>query len=103
MSTEITIEEFTDIAIELFSVEKYDFVENVDYFTFHKIMRRKKGVRGASKVIEYYLILDMAKELCMVDNSSLGRAFRKYFIAVDQKFREGVKPIALEDMLIQAK
>ena len=34
---------------------------------------------------EYYLTIDMAKELCMVENNDIGRKIRKYFIEVEYK------------------
>ncbi len=34
---------------------------------------------------EYYLTIDMAQELCMVENNDIGRKIRKYFIEVEYK------------------
>ena len=34
--------------------------------------------------INYYLTIDMSKELCMVENNETGRKIRKYFIEVEK-------------------
>ena len=48
-------------------IEKYEFVENQDYIMLHKKMELSKtGQMG----VEYYITLDMAKELSMVDTKT---------------------------------
>ena len=51
-------------------IEKYEFVENQDYIMLHKKMELSKtGQMG----VEYYITLDMAKELSMVErNEQIG-------------------------------
>jgi hypothetical protein len=39
-------------------------------------------------MVDYHLSLDMAKEVCMVDNSEKGRAARRYFIACERRLNE---------------
>lgn len=83
-------------------IEKYGFVENQDYEVFHKIMKNSNDVgnqdfdvfhkimensNGGRSRIEYALSLDMAKELCMIENNEQGRLFRKYFIEVEKAAR----------------
>jgi anti-repressor protein len=51
-------------------IDKYYFAENQDYVTFSKNLENG----GRSK--EYGLTLDMAKELCMVENNAKGRRER---------------------------
>ncbi len=46
-------------------IEKYYFVENQDYLGFTENLVKPQGGRPT---IEYGLSLDMAKELCMVEN-----------------------------------
>lgn len=65
-------------------IEQYGFVENQDFEVFHKIMENSNGGRSR---IEYALSLDMAKELCMIENNEKGRMIRKYFIEVEKKVR----------------
>ena len=47
-------------------VEQYDFVENADYL-LHKFMEQTPS--GAKHKIDYYITLDMAKELAMVERT----------------------------------
>ena len=60
-------------------ISKYGFVENQDFEVFNKFVENSKGGRPSK---EYALSLDMAKELCMIENNEQGRLFRKYFIEV---------------------
>lgn len=63
-------------------IEKYDFIENVDFTT---ILLKSTGGRPR---IEYILKLDTAKEIAMVENNEQGRKIRRYFIEVEKKARE---------------
>lgn len=63
-------------------IEKYEFVENQDYVSFHKKMEREIG--GTTR-IEYFVSVGMAKELAMVENNDKGRQARKYFIECERK------------------
>ena len=66
-------------------IERYDFKENKDFFSFHKFVKREKGARqGASKKIEYHLTITMAKELAMVENNQKGKEARAYFIKAEE-------------------
>lgn len=46
--------------------------------------------------IEYYLTLDMAKELAMVERNPMGRLARKYFIRCEQKVFETLPVLQAE-------
>ena len=63
-------------------IEKYGFVEDVDYL-LHKIVEQTPS--GAKHKIEYYITLDMAKQLAMVENNEKGMQVRKYFIECERK------------------
>lgn len=58
-------------------IEKYGFIENQDYTTFHKIVER-------SKSNEYALTFDSAKELSMVEGNAKGKQARQYFIECER-------------------
>ena len=61
-------------------ISQYGFVENEDYIVD---ISATKG----RPMKEYYVTLDMAKELCMVENNDKGRAARKYFIKCEKELR----------------
>lgn len=69
-------------------IDKYGFEENVD-FTIMNLAHQNGGASwGGSNKLDYIITIDMAKELCMVENNDLGRKFRKYFIDCEKKLRE---------------
>lgn len=83
-------------------IEQYGFVENQDYEVFNKFVKNSndaenqdyevfkenlKNSSGGRSRKEYALSLDMAKELCMIENNEQGRLFRKYFIEVEKAAR----------------
>lgn len=65
-------------------IKKYEFAENTDF-----IKRDNFVMVGNLKrpQIDYYLTIDMAKELCMVENNQNGRKIRRYFIEVEKRYR----------------
>lgn len=65
-------------------IEQYGFVENQDFQVFNQKVKNSNGGRSRK---EYALSLDMAKELCMVENNDAGHRIRKYFIEVEKKAR----------------
>ena len=70
-------------------IEKYGFVETVDYL-LRKIVEQTPS--GAKHKIEYYITLDMAKQLAMVENNEKGMQVRKYFIECEKKLKEQTAP-----------
>ena len=68
-------------------IEQYQFIENQDFLTFNKFVKRG-NINLGTQLTEYYLTLDMAKELCMVENNEIGRKIRKYFIETEKRYRE---------------
>lgn len=68
-------------------IQHYKFAEYQDFFTFHNFVKRDQKDNLGVKMKEYYLTIDMAKELCMVENNEMGRKIRKYFIEVEKRYR----------------
>lgn len=64
---------------------EYGFEENVDFCSF---LSESTGGRPSK---EYYISLDMAKEICMIQRSDIGRQFRQYFIEIEKAYRETPK------------
>jgi anti-repressor protein len=71
------------------AIDKYDFIENEDYAV------AKNGI-GNNAFIDYIVSMDMAKELCMVENNQIGRDTRKHFIDVE---KQSNKPLTIEQLL----
>ena len=67
-------------------LEQYKFIENEDFICFLKFEKANKYGNKTSK--EYYLTVDTAKEICMIENNETGRKIRKYFIEVENRYRE---------------
>lgn len=57
---------------------EYGFTENKD---FYSILSKSTGGRPS---IDHAITIPMAKELCMIQRTEIGRQFRQYFIAVEE-------------------
>ena len=62
-------------------------MENQDFVKLHKKVELSKTGQVA---IEYFITLDMAKELAMVENNDKGSQARKYFIECEKQLTQGV-------------
>ena len=82
-------------------IKKYGFEENTDYICLSKNLetQRINGQRGVTAEKDYIITVDMAKELCMVENNELGRQFRKYFIECEKKLKTQVPQLTEEQKL----
>ncbi len=65
-------------------IDQYGFIEDQDYTSFHKSVKRESG---ASTRKEYAVTMDMAKELCMIENNPQGKRARLYFIEMEKVAR----------------
>jgi anti-repressor protein len=63
---------------------KYEFIEKVDFTASEKT----EGLNTAQNKVDYFLTLEMAKELSMVENNEKGKEARKYFIAKEREANE---------------
>ena len=59
---------------------EYGFEDGTDFYSF--LSKTTEGRPG----IEHQLTIAMAKELCMLQRSAMGKQFRQYFIAVEEKW-----------------
>ena len=66
-------------------IKEYDFIDNQDFVCFTENSVKPKGGRPSQ---EYYITLDMAKELSMVERNEKGRQARKYFIECEKKLTQ---------------
>ena len=85
-------------------IKKYGFEEGIDYIILQnseasntKLPKNGEAQPRASQRIEYHITLDMAKELCMVENNEKGRIARKHFIKVEKQYKQN--QLLLEDRI----
>ena len=69
-------------------IEKYGFIENHDF-----LITLSKTPNGGRPSQEYFITLDMAKQLAMVENNEKGMQVRKYFIECEKKLKETVPQV----------
>ena len=82
-----TLHEFLEISTRFNDwistrIKEYDFIDNQDFVCFTENSVKPKGGRPSQ---EYYITLDMAKELSMVERNEKGRQARKYFIECEKQ------------------
>ena len=76
------------------AIEKYDFIENQDYVIL-------KNGNGNNAYIDYIVVLDMAKELAMLENNPKGKETRKYFIEFEKQGKTLINQQSQEIQLLQ--
>ena len=62
---------------------EYGFAEGTDYETVLKNEYRADGARMPQKSKNHMLSLSMAKEICMIQRTEIGRSIRKYLIEIE--------------------
>lgn len=62
---------------------EYGFVEGRDYYSF--LSNRVDGRAGKQRK-DHQLTIDMAKELCMIQRSEIGKKCREYFLEIEKKW-----------------
>ena len=69
----------------------YGFEENIDFIlvTQKKVTNNPKN--PFTEQTDYIITIDMAKEICMIQRSDIGREFRKYFIECEKQWKEVVQ------------
>ncbi len=85
-------------------IEDFGFIKNDDFIIIDPLAKNGKREKwgfqagwGENK-IDYHLTLDMAKELCMVERSEIGRAARRYFIEIEKEHREAMPQWAVAQL-----
>ena len=66
-----------------YRIKEYGFRENEDFFMLKKVQHIGPGKPSYA----FFLTLDMAKELAMLEKNETGRAIRRYFIAKEKELR----------------
>lgn len=65
-------------------IDQYGFESGVDYLS----AKTGENPLGGRPAIEYYITLDMAKELSMVERNQKGKQARQYFIECERRARQ---------------
>lgn len=78
------------------AIEKYDFEENIDFSIL-----KSGNPNGGISIIDYIVTLDMAKELCMLENNIKGKETRKYFISFEKKAKNIISSQNVQIQLMQ--
>ena len=63
------------------------YVAGVDYVTSDIFVRRADGALMPNPLHDHWITLDMAKEICMMQDSEAGRQFRRRFLAKEEAMR----------------
>lgn len=74
----------------------YGFAEGMDYQTCFSNLGSE--MHGGQNKMDHQLTIDMAKQLCMIQRTDIGRQFRQYFIKVEESWNspEAVMARALQ-------
>lgn len=71
---------------------EFGFVENQDYICYSNLSSENQ--RGGQNKIDHQMTLDMAKQICMIQRSELGRQYREYFLEIERKWNDPVTSMA---------
>lgn len=66
---------------------EYGFEESKDFNPLNFEQVRKEGNREVVRnMVDHQLTIDMAKQICMIQRSDLGRRYREYFLEVERQW-----------------
>ena len=74
--------QFTDWVKQNFK----DFEENIDFVFTPQSVNMPNG--GTKQIKDYFLTIDMAKQLCLMSRTEKGKQYRKYLIEVERKWND---------------
>lgn len=77
---------------------EYGFAENSDFILVRQNCPTNNPKNPTTEIINHQLSIDMAKEICMIQRSNIGRKCRQYFIDVEKKWNS---PEAIMDRALK--
>ena len=70
-------------------IEEFGFERGVDFIGFDSPNPANQNTRGGDRrSIDYFLTIDMARELAMVERTAKGRQARRYFLDCERQLRQ---------------
>ena len=80
---------------------EYGFTEGEDFNPVKNVRVQMEGNRAVEREVDdHQLTIDMAKELCMIQRTDIGRSIRQYFIRVEKK-RHQYSPMLQQLMALE--
>ncbi|EKY10413.1 antA/AntB antirepressor family protein [Capnocytophaga sp. oral taxon 380] len=71
-------------------VEEYRFDEGKDYFAENQLLPKNGQKVSHRPRTEYFLTIDMAKEIAMVERTEVGKKIRNYFIEMEKIAQQSI-------------
>ncbi|MER1301100.1 phage antirepressor KilAC domain-containing protein [Ligilactobacillus salivarius] len=78
-----------------------DFIENVDFTSVTKVTVVNNGAKR--ELQDYAITISMAKELCMMSHTELGKKYRKYFLELERKWNDPKEVVKRGYTILQNK
>jgi anti-repressor protein len=69
-------------------IEEYGFLQAIDFVVINTRINDDTAFGGIRKQKDYFISIDMAKELAMVERNEKGKQARRYFIQCEKELRE---------------
>jgi phage anti-repressor protein len=77
-------------------IGQYEFLQDIDFIRYCD-----SSSENPNPPIDYYLSIDMAKELSMVERTKKGKEARLYFLDCERRAEERIPPMTHGDLLVQ--
>ena len=74
------------------------FKQGIDFIVLNEFVNDNTAFGGKRKIIEYHVSINMAKELCMMEKTEIGKKVRQYFIECEKRLFN--KPALTEDEIL---
>lgn len=65
---------------------EYGFAENQDFIALFQ--KRKTAQGNETTYTDHQLTIDMAKQICMIQRTEIGRQYREYFLEIERKWND---------------
>ena len=80
---------------------EYGFEEGEDFNPLNFEQVRIEGAREVTRnIVDHQLTIDMAKQICMIQRTEIGRQYREYFLEIERKWNDpqAVMARSLDDL-----